>query len=188
MIFCWSRCYKLETAAAETEELCMEGEEEVPASEHWIIPNREFQGSWENLIYDTNIKAELLRFVKTSLVLSDKGVDPNIITCNRVVLLHGPPGTGKTSLCKALAQKLTVRLSRRYRHGQLIEINSHSLFSKWFSESGKLVQKMFKEIKSVLDDTSALVCVLIDEVESLTAPRKSSMSGAEPSDAVRVAS
>ena len=47
---------------------------------------------------------------------------------------------------------------------------------------------MFKEIKSVLDDTSALVCVLIDEVESLTAPRKSSMSGAEPSDAVRDAS
>jgi len=51
-------------------------------------------------------------------------------------------GTGKTSLCKALAQKMAIRLSDRYDYGQLVEINSHSLFSKWFSESGKLVQKM----------------------------------------------
>jgi len=103
-----------------------------------------------------------------------------------VVLLHGPPGTGKTSLCKALAQKLSIRLSDRYNTTQLVEINSHSLFSKWFSESGKLVQKMFTEIKRLMEDTRSLVCVLIDEVESLTAARKNSMSGSEPSDALRV--
>ena len=103
-----------------------------------------------------------------------------------VVLLHGPPGTGKTSLCKALAQKLSIRLSDRYRSTHLVEINSHSLFSKWFSESGKLVQKMFDEIKRLMEDPRALICVLIDEVESLTSARKNAMSGSEPSDAIRV--
>ena len=65
-----------------------------------------------------------------------------------------------------------------------MEVNSHSLFSKWFSESGKLVQKMFSHVQELIDDPVAFVCVLIDEVESLAAARKASSS--EPSDAIRV--
>lgn len=47
-------------------------------------------------------------------------------------------------------------------------MNAHSLFSKWFSESGKMVQGMFARITELLEDGDALVCVLIDEVESRT--------------------
>lgn len=67
-----------------------------------------------------------------------------------------------------------------------MEVNAHSLFSKWFSESGKLVQKLFGKIEELVEERDSLVIVLIDEVESLTAARKSALSGSEPSDAIRV--
>ncbi|WAR11323.1 PCH2-like protein [Mya arenaria] len=126
-------------------------EEDLAAANHWILPSRDFHGLWDSLVFDEDIKTRLL----------------------------SPPGTGKTSLCKALAQKLCIRLSDRFTYGQLVEINSHSLFSKWFSESGKLVMKMFQKIQELIDEPDALV-------ESLTAARKGAMSGNEPSDAIRV--
>uniref|UniRef100_A0AAR5PM19 AAA+ ATPase domain-containing protein n=1 Tax=Dendroctonus ponderosae TaxID=77166 RepID=A0AAR5PM19_DENPD len=132
------------------------------------------------------IPVNILQYGKTMMEFSKKGINANIISCNRVILLHGPPGTGKTSLCKALAQKLCVQMRDVYSSGVLIEINSHSLFSKWFSESGKLVTNMFSQIKEICENSNLLVCVLMDEVESLAHARDQSISGNEPSDAVRV--
>ena len=94
--------------------------------------------------------------------------------------------------------------SPSYSQARLLEINSHSLFSRWFSESGKLVQRLFNSITELTEDEDTFVIVLIgascrveqhneerrqlvsDEVESLTAARAGAMAGTEPSDALRV--
>ena len=174
---------QLDEQGCHTDGIEMDGEE-IQAARQLILPAKELHGVWDSLIYGTGVKDKLLRYVFTAMRLSDRNVDPNLISWNRMVLLHGPPGTGKTSLCRALAQKLSVRLCDRYKYGYLVEVNSHSLFSKWFSESGKLVQKMFEHVQELIDDPCAFVCVLIDEVESLAAARKASSN--EPSDAIRV--
>ncbi|CAH8521321.1 unnamed protein product [Heterobilharzia americana] len=133
-----------------------------------------------------NYKLNLLQYAQTALLFADLKVSSSVISWNRVILLYGPPGTGKTSLCRALANKLAIRMADRYSSTQLIEINTMNLMSKWFSESARLVSKMFDAIKEYLESRDHLVCLLVDEVESLTAVRSSSMSGCEPSDAIRV--
>jgi len=160
--------------------------EEVMAASVCELPSLAWEGLWESLIYSDDIKARLLDYIYATVVFSDADVDFNVVSWNRVVLLHGPPGTGKTSLCRALAQKLSIRLSHRYAHARLLEINSHSLFSRWFSESGKLVQRLFSSVMDMVEDEETFVIVLIDEVESLTAARAGAMAGTEPSDALRV--
>ena len=120
--------------------------------------------SIEGELSGSRLKPALLQYASSAMLFADAGVDNGLISCNHVILLHGPPGTGKTSLCKALAHKLSIRLGGRYPSAQLIEINAHSLFSRWFSESGKLVHKLFAHIREMVEDEDCLVMLLIDEV------------------------
>ncbi len=96
--------------------------------------------------------------------------------------MHGPPGTGKTSLCRALAQKLAIRWSDCYP-SYLVEVRADAVFSKFFAESARNVGSLFRAVAS-LAETANHVFVLLDEVESLAGSRTSSDDG-QPADALR---
>lgn len=126
-------------------------------------------------------------------------------------LLAFPFLQGKTTFCKAIAHKLAIRARRKLVHFhaasgaaeiavspasssgsaarpppecRFLDLNSHSLFSKFFSESGKLVHALFDSIVDALQaDPQLRYFILVDEVESLAAQR--GLGASDPQDAVR---
>ncbi|ORC87099.1 putative ATPase protein [Trypanosoma theileri] len=168
------------------------GGELLPSCTVLPLPNPSLEGLWESLFYgetlsdSAHLKRGLLQYMRAAMIFSISGVNPHTVAWNRLLLFHGPPGTGKTSLCKALSHKLAIRLADVFPSAVLVEINAHSLFSRWFSESGKQVMLLFKRIHELAEKPDCLLCILVDEVESLAAARQSAMKGNEPSDAIRV--
>jgi hypothetical protein len=56
------------------------------------FPKIEYQDLWDSLIFEDDIKSKLIDFISTGFIFSDFGVNPRIISVNKLILLHGPPG------------------------------------------------------------------------------------------------
>ena len=78
------RVVRLELGGAEVEEIAGGSEEEeVPAAQTLVLPNVGLQGVWESLVYEGPVKRDLLNYAFAMLHLSIRGVDSNIVGCNR---------------------------------------------------------------------------------------------------------
>lgn len=81
------------------------------------------------------------------------------LVTNQNILLHGEPGTGKSSLAEALANELKAHIHR---------LNSSDVIEKWVGASGKNIAKFFDDISyDAYKDPSELHVVLMDEFDSL---------------------
>lgn len=147
------------------------------------IPNLEFENLLSNLYFNDNIKEDCLGYYELVIKLSKKVYDNTLIPINRICLFHGPPGTGKTSLCYALAQTISIRFSSEIDTPfWFLKVSLSQLLSKWFGESEKLIQSLFDDIRE--RKTTDTIFVLFDEVETLLSSRQR-LNPNEPSDALR---
>ncbi|HPJ83765.1 MAG TPA: AAA family ATPase, partial [Methanothrix sp.] len=85
------------------------------------------------------------------------GIDPP-----RGVLLHGPPGTGKTMLAKAVANESSAHFA---------SINGPEIVSKYYGESEKRIREVFED-----SEKNAPAIIFLDELDSI-APKREEVAG-----------
>lgn len=76
----------------------------------------------------------------------------------RGILLHGPPGTGKTALAHAIAGELNV---------PFINVSAPSIVSGMSGESEKKLREIFDEAKD-----NAPCILFVDEIDAITPKRE----------------
>lgn len=170
-----------------------------------LLPSQDFEGLWESLHFDDRIKQRFYSYATVALKIASLSKDVeddsymDILANNKLLLVHGPPGTGKTTICKALCHKLSIR--REFSQevspidtthkGIVVEISCSQIFSRWFGESSKNLATIFNDVENLLkinQQNASFVCLLIDEVEAIAFSRSDLLNKNESTDGVRVVS
>ncbi|KAI5969372.1 hypothetical protein CANMA_001439 [Candida margitis] len=148
------------------------------------LPHEDLLLSWETIILGAKFKRSILNCCKTML----NSTKLHLKTGN-FVIFEGMPGTGKTSLAKAVFQKLSIAKQGigRYEPSVMMEFSTGEIFSKYFGESPKKLSALLLFIEQLLlRHPTSIVFLLVDELETIATSRTSLMGNNEVSDGLRI--
>lgn len=144
------------------------------------LPDEQFDKTWESIFLKEGVKEQLLNQAIVGFTLRSKGVGREVIPTHGIVLLVGPPGTGKTSLARGLAS----RVAKMIKGATFLEIEPHSLTSSSMGKTQRAVSELLG--KTIPEHVaSGPVIVLLDEVETMATDRSRLSMEANPVDVHR---
>jgi AAA+ superfamily predicted ATPase len=145
------------------------------------LPDPAWPDRWDRIVLPADLKDRLLNYMLFSLRHRGR-LREVALPVHGLVVLAGPPGTGKTTLAGGLADRAARELGEPVL---FVDINPHAFPSQLLGESQRSVARLFERTLPDIAQRGYPTVVLLDEVEAMAVSRTGASLETNPVDVHR---